>query len=270
MSYRILSRRRKRKAKEESAWLKRWVDSADAGVIVVVGDIGSGKTAFALRMLQLADRDRFIYVPPALRSRAVEVFDSVVPDAEIISRIDEIESGVCVVDEAAINVAARRAMSQTNVDALQLAAIARHKQALIFYLTQASRLIDVGLLLLARDIVVKRLPWYFELFERRELVRLVAEKFGYQYNRLKKLPPYLGYIVGRDFEQPRLFRFKLPDGWSDKVSRFMSAYRPCEARSELAEKILELREQGYSYRRIAEELGITLWQVQKVLTYGLV
>jgi len=233
-----------------------------------VGDIGSGKTAFALRLLQLTDRDRFIYVPPALKGKAIDVFDRIVPGVEVISRIDDIGPGVCVVDEAAINVAARRFMSQSNVVAVQLAAIARHKQALIFYLTQASRLIDVGLLLLARDLVIKRLPWYFELFERREFQRLVLEKFGFQVRHLKRLPPWAGYVVGRDFGQPRYFRFRLPDGWSDEVSRFMSEYRPGTLDDELVAKILELRERGYSYRRIAEELGVTLWTVQKVLTYG--
>ena len=266
MSYLASMREEGESKGRESRWLKKWVDSADAGVIVVLGDIGSGKTAFALRMLQLADRDRFIYVPPQLRERAIEVFDKVVPDAEIVVRLDDLSAGVCVVDEAAINVAARRAMSQSNVLALQLAAIARHKGALIFYLSQASRLIDVGLLLLARDIVIKRLPWYFELFERREFQRLVMEKFGYSVRRLKRLPPYLGYIVGRDFEQPRLFRFKLPDGWSDEVSKFMSEWRPSEEREELEEEILRLREMGYSYRQIARELGVTYYRVYKVLS----
>jgi len=265
MSY--LVKREKSESKErESRWLKKWVDSADAGVVVVVGDIGSGKTAFALRLLQLTDRDRRIFVAPKLKKEAIDVFFDVIPDAEIISRLDEIGAGVCMVDEAALNVAARRAMSSTNVTALQLAAIARHKQALILYLTQASRLIDVGLLLLARDIVIKRLPWYFELFERKELVRLVAERFGYQYNRLKKLPPYAGYVVGRDFEQPKYFRFRLPAGWNDRISRFMAGYRLGEDEDEVTREILRLREEGYSYRQIARELGVSYYRVYKVLS----
>jgi len=267
---------------EESGFLCKWINRIDEGIIAIIGDIRSGKTALAFRLMQLNEtkKHKMVLLPDdSLVDNARKVFSKIIPELEVITRLSELKNeSVLLVDEAAIQTSARRSMSNTNLLHQQLAVLAGQKKVIALYLTQASRLLDVTQILMSRDLVFKRIPWFADIFERKELLQLFSYFFGYKIRKLKKLKHNEGYIVGRDFPVPRYFRNKLPYGWTEEASRFMKNYVLIEKESaledeedklkleqELDRKIIELRGKGLSYRRIAETLGITEWRVRKAL-----
>mgnify|MGYP000492273621 CR=1 FL=1 len=165
-------------------------------------------------------------------------------------------------------------MSNQNMMFIGLNALSGQKNAIIFYITQFARLLDIADLMSARDFIFKKQGFFARVMERTELLKVYDELayYGFPFQKLVKLRKDELVIYGEDFPIPRLLRNPLPKGWNDHISKFMREFRFDEEEEEetgeeddIEQRIIELRKTGLSYRQIAKAIGCTLWRVQKTL-----
>lgn len=186
-----------------------------AGVIVILGHRGTGKSALAWRLLEQLHKGRKLKAAvvglPKSRRRLVPNW---VEHHEGIARLPE--KAIILLDEAALRFSARRSQADINLAMAGLVALSRQRGQVILFVTHTARMLDVELIF-ESDLVIYKLPSAAHVkFERRE----TAEFTGRARERLlaQKRPTCWSYVL--NFHQGRegLLRNPLPSFWSELLS----------------------------------------------------
>ena len=138
--------------------IRDWRVLPKEGIVLLTGDIGEGKSATAWWLAEQHHNKggkvaAYNFTPQAQRELPAWV-NKKVKTVKDLARLRA--PHLVVVDEAALNSNARRAMSEDNVDWTKIAAVVRHKGHLMYHLAQHNRQPDVALVTAARVGIMKR------------------------------------------------------------------------------------------------------------------
>ncbi|MFQ5848727.1 MAG: ATP-binding protein [Candidatus Methylomirabilales bacterium] len=246
---------------------KRWLEIIRHPTrAVIVGASGSGKSATAhwlAELLAIAEHlPVYVYGVEPQRQRLYPPRLKHVDQGE-----DMPEDAVLIIDEAALEMPARRSMRTENVELAQLAYKARHKRLTILAVTQAGSELDKILIDSAEIIIVKRPRLHQEETDRPHL-RPLLEEANVAFDGLGKSedPRSWAYVEHRGGRE--LLRTELASWWTEDLSNSMANLPPerlhprrlpKEERKRLAR---EMRGRGYTYAQIGERLKMpksTTW-----------
>jgi len=207
------------------AKLKRltWDDLPEAGLLLVLGHPGTGKTATAWWLAERlhTERKRPI-LGYGLPDSAYRRLPRWVKKAATVADIARAQPSVIVADEAAFSVNARRAMSADNVEWMKLAAVARHKDHLCLFICQESHQLDVALVRAAKLVLFKQ-PSILDVRgarpELRPEVQAAFEAFA------KARGDKRQYVFAADYLEGRTgwLESGLPRFWSERLSKSFAA-----------------------------------------------
>ena len=185
----------------------------DSLIVLIAGRRGSGKSAYAFRLLEnisaKAKRPCFAIGPR----------QSVLPSwIQAIENVDQAKNGsVILVDEGAIAFSSRNTMSAKNKGLAELLAVARHKDLTLLLITQNTGMIDNNVLRLCDTLVFKEGSLLQERFERSA----IKDLYETANKALQEIPSQERmshcYIIDAGFEG--ICQAGLPSFWNAKVSK---------------------------------------------------
>lgn len=189
-------------------------------ICLVEGEMGGGKTGFACYVLDEMRNDRFKIVR-SIKPRYFFVTKSPTKPAlptwlKVIEDVKQLENNsFAIIDEGAINLNARRAMTRTNVEASMELVKLRQKGITLIILVQHGKMVDPNVRRLASLQVLKKGSSLFGMEEKNDEIVLIRR-------RLKARKVDEAYFE----KQNSGFFFKinhtLPEWWDDeKVSKYM-------------------------------------------------
>lgn len=205
--------------------IKTWEDVLPtSGLITEFGARGEGKSALAWRLGETGHESGRTVVAFSMPEAARKLLPPWVKHVTTLTELAKLTACVVIVDEGAFKAHARRFQSDENVMWTRLIAIARHKDHLVIYITQHTRLLDVGIVT-ESDIVILKFPSELhERFARPELrpeishARRCFTSKGFRGNDRRAW----SYVWDtREGTKGFLFN-KLPTFWSDKLSKAFS------------------------------------------------
>lgn len=242
-------------------------------ITVVLGKRGSGKTAWAIRSGEIAQR---------YFKRKVALFQIEYPELKTVYDLSEVENGTyLIVDEAELFFHSRRGLSRQNVNISKLMAISRHKDLTLVFVTQSSNLVDKTILQLADYLIVKEPSIFSISLERTGFYQLISFAKSY----FASLPDYLKrqvyltqsdaiynflwqkfshyaryfprYYVEAVIRQYSIIRAKnrLPSRWSEEVSKSFARYDVTNTR--LQHDILAKLPDVFTAKQLAELLDVS-------------
>ena len=197
---------------------KLWDAIPEDGVIAIFGAQGTGKTAFAMSIMEQVherskgERGGAVYMaPPAMR----KLLPGWVEAPRQLRSIPK--NAVVVIDEAQQVAHSRRSSSKDNLDMANLVALSRQRHQLVILITHHSRKLDVLTVLDAKRIIWKEPSAGHVMLERKEFkpfAQRAYEKFALVKGNHKK------WAYCMDFNHLK-FGFipaKMPSFWSEEIS----------------------------------------------------
>ena len=184
--------------------------SSDSTIGIVLGARGSGKTAFALMLMEdLKGQKEHVYAM-GFPSKKLPRWVSIIERTEHITN-----DSFVVVDEGGILFSSRESMSSANKMLSELLLIARHKNLTIVFISQNSSNIEVNTLRQADFLALKKSSLLQSEFERKIIAKIYgdyAQKFE-QYGDRKGVTllyshDFIGFIENG-----------LPSFWSSDVGK---------------------------------------------------
>lgn len=193
---------------------KKWFEnilSSDSKIGVILGARGSGKTAFAVKLLEN------IYARTKKRCYAIGFDKDEMPSwIDVISDISEIKNNAFVlIDEGGVLFSSRNAMTNANKILSELILIARHKNLSILFISQNSSNLDVNILRQADFLIMKPSSLLQKDFERK-IVQEVYEKTSKRFEKYKDRKG-IAYIYGDLFRG--FITNPLPSFWGASISK---------------------------------------------------
>jgi hypothetical protein len=157
-------------------WEQELID-AESKIGIILGARGSGKTAFAMKLLENSHskKNGSFY--------AMGFKKSEIPSwIEVIEDIGEIQNNSTIlIDEGGILFSSRKSMTKPNKLLSDLILIARHKNLNILFISQNSSNLDVNIIRQADFLVLKPTSLLQKDFERKkiqEIYKEVEKDFG--------------------------------------------------------------------------------------------
>lgn len=208
----------------------------DVGVILVMGDLGMGKSAEAHTIAEtLHKRDgRPVvlhlpkWVPDKLRNRVQSLLP---PWVKVVTDRKKWPNGAVVIyDEAALSAHARRTQSKDAVKLDSLLSIARQQGQLILFISHHSRKLDPNIVQQVTQVHWKQPTYAHQLFEREEMQDFSMRAFDFftelrEHRAWKDCTARVIKLVksttlALDMQDFRFatFRNPIPDYWSEKLS----------------------------------------------------
>ena len=146
----------------------------------------------------------------------------------------------------------------------QLLNLSRQRDQTLIFMSQEARQLDRNIASSANVMVIKDLGIMQVDFDRPELRRLVSQA----QDALTSLPGVKqrwSYVYSPDADYQGLLESQLPSFWKPSLSRlFATTDTPAAPKPALklspqqkANRALGLRAQGYSYKQIAQEMGVS-------------
>lgn len=204
--------------------IRSWSILPKEGIILVTGDIDEGKSAtvwwLAEQHHKAGGRVAAYGIPKQARRALPRWVNTRVASVKDVARLRH--PHLVVVDEAAINANARRAMSEDNVDWTKLAAIVRHKGHTLYHIAQHNRQPDPALVTAARVGIMKRPSILHLRFSRPELLPELKEAYDL-FSRMRGNTRKKAFLVSYRNGATGLLTTHMPSFWSDKLSRAFAA-----------------------------------------------
>ena len=216
---------------------------------VIIGKRGAGKSALAFDIMEQVHKeyDKPVclagYYIPELPDWIIQIKDT----------RDAPPNSLIVIDESAIKLSARRAMSNINVNETINMAISRHSNFSVLYITQHSKLIELNIMRMADLFMIKSMTW--------------EELAGQDYTRRRALSPLVDFMTlmsprGGDWISETLFlhdsgqRFifenNLPEWYTEDISK---PFRRI-SRVGCVDLIVQMRDRGFNPKDIQKYLNI--------------
>ena len=195
------------------------------GVVMIMGDIRTGKTGCAHQIAHLMHSKRnlpaILHVPKA-NEKLRKTIQGLVPKWMKVTtnRKDWKDGTVVIYDEAAQSAHSRRAQSGGAVELDDLLAIAGQRQQLIIFISHYSRKLDLNVCTAIHRIIWKRPTYAHQLWERDEMADFTGKAYDW-FQTIKGDVAKKKACLVLDMED---FGFSqcnnaLPPWWSDKLSR---------------------------------------------------
>ena len=230
-------------------------------VVLILGKRGSGKSALAYRILELFRYHGLPYVVsvPSQARRLLPDWIGIAASLE-----DVPHRSIAVIDEAYLHYHSRRSMAEESKAMSQLLNLSRQRDQTLIFVSQEARQLDRNIASSANVVVVKDLGIMQVDFDRPELRRLVSQAR----DALASQPGVKqrwSYVYSPDVDFQGLLESQLPSFWKPNLSRlFASTDTPAAPKpapklssQQKARRAVELRSQGYSYKQIAQEMGVS-------------
>ena len=228
--------------------------------VIIIGASGSGKSATAYYLAE--ELGKALHIPVYVYGIDPERQFVYPPQIRHVGPGDPLpENAILIIDEAAMAGPARRSMRSENVELANLAYKARHKNLTTIAVTQAGSELDKILVESAEIIVVKKPRPYQAETDRIHLRPLLKEaERAFKDLDPSEDPRGFAYIDHQGVRE--MFPTGLASFWTEGISHIMSdsvldSVHPRRYSKEKKRQIArDLRARGWSYSRIARELGI--------------
>jgi hypothetical protein len=195
------------------------------GVVMIMGDIRTGKTGLAHEIAYLMHSRRHLpavlHVPKA-DEKVRKAIQRLVPSwmKATTNRKDWKDRSVVIYDEAAQSAHARRAQSGDAVELDDLLAIAGQREQLIIFISHYSRKLDLNVCTAVHRIIWKQPTYAHQLWERDEMADFTGKAYdffkGIQGDVARKKACLVLDMKGFGFYQ---CNNSLPEWWTDRLSR---------------------------------------------------
>ena len=242
----------------DARWLEVVVTPA---VILLLGKRGSGKSALSYRLLEL-----FRYRLPAYVVGAPEQSSKLLPDwIGTVPTLEDLPPDcIALVDEAYIQFHSRRSMAKESAGMSQQLNLSRQRNQTLIFVSQEARQIDRNIASSASVVIFKEMGMLQPEFDRPELRKLVEQAKNAMAGLGKEIKKW-GFVYSPDADFMGLMESQLPSFWKPSMSRLYAAGPSSTARrpvaklsaADKANRAKELKGNGYSHSKIANDLGVS-------------
>lgn len=195
------------------------------GVIIIMGDIRSGKTALAHEIAQgyhkRRDLPAVLHLPSLDEARRKKVQKLIPSWMKVTTKRSQWpQCSVVIYDEAAQSAHARRSQSGDALELDDLLSISGQREQLILFISHYSRKLDINVCTSVHRIIWKRPTFAHQLWERDEM----ADFTGKAYDFFREIRGEIAQKKAALILDMDNFGFsqctnKLPPWWSDDLSR---------------------------------------------------
>ena len=138
-----------------------WESAPKQGLVLIMGQRGQGKSALGWWLADKVAKETGKNVvafgmPQAAQPAIQRARKGTTEYVDSMQEINTLKPSVIVVDEASFVVNARQSQSNSNQDWLKLAAICRHKDHLLIFISQHSRQLDIQLVMDCEMVLIKK------------------------------------------------------------------------------------------------------------------
>lgn len=184
--------------------------SSDSTIGIVLGARGSGKTAFALKLIEnLQGQKRHIYAMGFPSKKLPKWVNPIENTKEITN------DSLIIVDEGGILFSSRESMSDANKMLSELLLIARHKNLTMIFVSQNSSNIEVNTLRQADFLALKKSSLLQSEFERK----VIAKLYGEYAEKFKEYEGRKGVTLIYSHDFIGFVENTLPSFWSTDVGK---------------------------------------------------
>lgn len=220
--------------------LRRVVTSP--GVILIMGDYGSGKTGLAMQIMDDFHKRKGIAGAVCYPENPKKLRRLLPSWVKIVTDIKALPSNcVCVVDETSQIAHARRTTSQSALDMDALCSISRQKNQLIIFVSHHSRKLDINDIHSSRLLIWKRPTLADTIWERDELQPYVLRAWEIFRDLTPKRQIQTAYAMNLRQMEFSLFRNTLPEWWSEDLSTVFKIFNGKEKTTKRRRKPSEPR-----------------------------
>ena len=195
------------------------------GVVMIMGDIRTGKTGLAHEIASMMHRRRSlpaILHMPRMDEKQRKSLQRILPSWMKVTtkRSQWRDKAVVIYDEAAQSAHARRSQSGDAVELDELLAIAGQREQLILFISHYSRKLDLNVCTSVHRIIWKRPTFAHQLWERDEMADFTSKAYDFFKGIRGKVTQKKACLV-LDMEDFGFYQCsnKLPPWWSDRLSR---------------------------------------------------
>lgn len=190
------------------------------GVVVMMGQRGSGKTATAMWVMEELHKTLGI---GGVIYKAPNALKKMMPDwVEFSSNIKRLpHECVVIIDEAQQEANSRRSGSDANLDLANAVALSRQRKQLIFLISHHSRKLDMVDVMDASRIVWKQPSAGQVMFERKE-IKPFSERAIAKYEALRGNKQRHAYCMDFSTLKFGFTKTNLPSFWSEDISTGMA------------------------------------------------
>jgi len=194
------------------------------GVIMIMGDIRSGKTALAHEIANELHKHKklpaIIHVPMMDERRRKQIQKLVPSWMRVVNQRSQwTQRSVVIYDEAAQSAHARRSQSGSAVQLDELLAISGQREQLIIFISHYSRKLDLNVCTSVHRIIWKKPTYAHQLWERDEMADFTMKAFDF-FKQLRESAKKKACLI-LDMDNFGFYQCtnKLPPWWSDELSR---------------------------------------------------
>lgn len=195
------------------------------GVVMIMGDIRTGKTGVAHEIAHLMHSKRnlpaILHLPRA-DEKLRKAMQHLVPSwIKVTTKRGQWKDGAVVIyDEAAQSAHARRSQSGDAIELDDLLAIAGQREQLLIFISHYSRKLDLNVCTSVHRIIWKRPTYAHQLWERDEMADFTSKAYNFFKGIKSKVAQQKACLV-LDMENFAFLQCnnKLPPWWSDRLSR---------------------------------------------------
>jgi hypothetical protein len=195
------------------------------GVVMIMGDIRTGKTGLAHEIASMMHRRRnlpAILHMPRMDEKQRKSLQRILPSwMKVTTRRGQWrDKAVVIYDEAAQSAHARRSQSGDAVELDELLAIAGQREQLILFISHYSRKLDLNVCTSVHRIIWKRPTFAHQLWERDEMADFTSKAYDFFKGIRGKVARKKACLV-LDMEDFGFYQCtnRLPPWWSDRLSR---------------------------------------------------
>lgn len=195
------------------------------GVIMVMGDIRTGKTGLAHEIANVMhsrrDLPAILHLPRVDEKLRKDVQRLVPAWMKVTTKRSQWKDGTVVIyDEAAQSAHSRRSQSGDAVELDDLLAIAGQREQLILFISHYSRKLDLNVCTSVHRIIWKRPTYAHQLWERDEMADFTRKAYDF-FKAIKGQVVQKKACLVLDMENFGFYQCnnKLPPWWSDRLSR---------------------------------------------------
>jgi len=195
------------------------------GVVMIMGDIRTGKTGVAHEIAHLMHSKRhlpaILHLPRADEKLRKAVQRLVPAWMKVTTKRSQWKDGTVVIyDEAAQSAHARRSQSGDAIELDDLLAIAGQREQLIIFISHYSRKLDLNVCTSVHRIIWKRPTYAHQLWERDEMADFTAKAYDF-FKGIKGLVNQKKACLVLDMKNFGFYQCnnKLPAWWTDRLSR---------------------------------------------------
>lgn len=195
------------------------------GVIIIMGDIRSGKTGLAHEIANEMHKRRslpaVIHVPQLMEQERKKIKKLVPPWISVVGRRSEWpQHSVVIYDEAAQSAHARRSQSGQAIELDELLAISGQREQLILFISHYSRKLDLNVCASVHRIIWKRPTFAHQLWERDEMADFTMKAYDFFRGISGEVAKKRACLI-LDMDNFGFYQCtnRLPPWWSDGLSR---------------------------------------------------